>query len=129
MEGARIGRTIAEVGRDDAPLLQVLARESQTRGERQVAADDRVAAPQVPRHVGQVHRPTLALAHARGLTKQLGHERPQRHATGDGIPVVTVVGDDVVAALERRDGANGHSLFANVEVQEATDLAQRVVLK
>ena len=50
------------------------------------------------------------------------------HPLGVRVGVLAVGGDDVVVGLQRRDRADRHRLLADIKVQEAADLAQRVGL-
>ncbi|MNY80848.1 hypothetical protein D3C86_2220930 [compost metagenome] len=44
------------------------------------------------------------------------------------MPVITVVGDDVIIVVERRDGADGDGFLPDIQVQEAPDLGVGVAL-
>ena len=70
-----------------------------------------------------MHRPTLAAAGACDLAHELGHHLFGVQPPGQGVAVVPVVGDYVVAVLEDRYGADGHGLLADVLVEEPSDLA------
>ena len=60
---------------------------------------------------------------ARGFPAELCHQRAGRHPLRDRDAVVAVGRHDVVIRAERRDGADGHRLLADVEMQEAADLS------
>ena len=87
--------------RQTRPSPRYLRGEGHARGQRQVAADDAVAAQEVVLGVEEVHRAAQALRAAGLLAEQLGHDRPGRHALGVGLAVVAVGRDDVVLGLER----------------------------
>ena len=94
----------------------------------QVAAHDAVAAEVAARDVVEVHAAALAAADAGGLAAQLGHERARVGAAGQGVAVVAVGGDEVVVGPQQAHGADAHRFLADVEVQEAADLALDVEL-
>ncbi len=70
-----------------------------------------------------MHRAALALGAAGDLAVELGHEGLGVHADGDGMAVVAVGGDDVIVLAHERAGADGDGFLADVEVEEAADLA------
>ena len=76
-----------------------------------------------------MHRAAAALVGAADPSEELGHDAVGFDATGEGVAVVAVVGDDLVVGAEGVDGADGASLLARVEVEEAADLAARVHLR
>ena len=92
-------------------------------GQRDVAADDRVAAEEALLGVEEVHRAALALASSRSPCPAA---RPSPalalHAPGQGMAVVAVGGDDIVVLAEDADRADRHRLLAAVLVEEAADL-------
>ena len=96
MRRALPGRAVAEE-RD-----RRLAGPAQRRGQRRAAgvrdpgADDPVAAEDVEREVGDVHRAAEPLAVARPLPEHLGHHPAEVGAGGDQVPVRAVVADEVV---------------------------------
>src|SRR5205085_5941695 len=91
-------------------------------------ADDAVAAEEVLVGVEEVHRTALALRAAADLAVQFGHHFVGRDAHDERMAVVAVAGVDVIVGPEGRERADGDSLLADVEVAEATDLAERVGL-
>src|SRR5256885_14187645 len=90
VEGADVDGRLAEVA--DAELVAILVadREPQTGSQRDVAADDPVAAHEPPPGVEQVHRAALPLRAARRLAEQLGHDLVRRHAARERLPVLAV---------------------------------------
>ena len=64
--------------------------------QRQVTADDGVAAPEVVLTAGNVHGAALAAAGARALTEHLRHHVLGVYTTADGMAVVTVGGNYMV---------------------------------
>ena len=98
-------------------------REPDAGGDRHVAADDGVAAAEVPfgRRRGASSR--RGRADAGGACRKLGHEARGSHAARQRVAVVAVVRDDVVVGAQRRIAPTADRLLADVEVQEAADLA------
>ena len=97
--------------------------------DRQVAAHDPVAAEVAARDVVEVHAAALAAADAGGLAAQLGHQRPRVGAARERVAVVAVGGDEVVVGPQQAHGADADRLLADVEVEEAADLALDVELR
>src|SRR3989304_5383224 len=77
VERALGGRAFAEDAEDDGAVAELLVRQRQPAGERQVPADDGVAAHEEALRVEEVHGAALASTHARLLAEEFGH-----HATG-----------------------------------------------
>src|SRR6185295_12731979 len=128
VEGALLHRAVAEEAEADLVGLLEADPVAHARRHRQVAAHDAVAAEVAAGHVVEVHAAALAPADAGGAAAQLGHEGAHVGAARDGVPVVAVVRDDVVVVAQQAHGAHPHRLVADVEVQEAADLALDVEL-
>jgi hypothetical protein len=126
VEVAIVGRAIAEEADHHFLLLAILDRVRDADRQRDVPRDDRVAAPEFFRHVGEVHRAAAPAADARGATVKFGHRRAGFATARQGVAVVAVVGDDVVFLAESPDRADRDGLFADVEVAETADLAVSV---
>jgi hypothetical protein len=71
----------------------------------------------------------VAAAAAFALAVHLGHDGRHAHAPQQRVAVLAVGGHDIVRALESVDDAGGYRLLADVEVQEAADLAGAVELR
>ena len=108
------------------PSPRYLTGEGDAGGERDVPADDAVAAEHVVLGVEDVHRAAEPLRAAGDLAEELGQDRFGVHALRDGEAVVAVGGDDVVVGRERRASADGDRLLADVKVEESADFALRV---
>ena len=78
--------------------------------------------------VEYMHRTALALAQASLLTEHLGHDAVRIEAARQGMSVVSVVRDDVVSGFKRGDCTDSCGFLANIEVEKATYVAERVVL-
>ena len=88
---------------------------------RDPGADDPVAAEDVEREVGDVHRAAEPLAVARPLAEHLGHHPAQVGAGGDQVAVRAVVADEVVGVAHHAGGADGDRLLADAAVRRAED--------
>jgi hypothetical protein len=126
VEAADVGGALAEEADGDAPVARVLALEGRARGERQVAAHDAPAAHEVGLGVEEVHGPAQAARAARVLAEELRHAGLGGHAARQRDAVVAVGLEDVVLWAEGGGSAHGDGLLADVEVQEAADLALRI---
>ena len=123
VEGAVVDRAVAEVELDDAVGPLVAQGVGHADAERDVPADDAVAAHQPVLDIEQVHRAALALDQAGALAIELGHHLVGVAAEQEGVGVVAVGGDDLVAFLEGVEKAGGDRFLPDVEVEVAADLA------
>ncbi len=117
------GRAVAEEGE------RRLVGAAQRRGQRGAAgvgdpgADDAVAAEDVEREVGDVHRAAEPLAVARSLAEHLGHHPVQVGAGRDQVAVRAVVADEVVGLAHHAGGADGDRLLPDAAVRRPEDHA------
>ena len=88
-----------------------------------LATDDAVAAPVVLVGREIMHRATLALRAARHAAGQLGHALVHTHADHQAVAVVAVASDDMVMFTQKGDRAGGDGFLADIEVEEAANLA------
>ena len=86
-------------------------------------ADDAVAAEDVEREVGDVHRAAEPLAVARPLAEHLGHHPADVRARRDQVAVRAVVADEVVVVAHHARGADRDRLLADAAVRGAEDHA------
>ena len=112
----------------DLVCAAILGGEGDAGGQRNLSADDAVAAEEVLVGVEEVHRAALALRAAADLAEQLGHHLVGRSAHDERVAVVAVAREHVVVRSQRRERADGDRLLPDVEVAEAADLAERVSL-
>ena len=96
--------------------------------ERNLRADDAVAAEEALLDGEHVHRAALALGIAAAAAGQLRHHALRVHAAGQHMAVVAVAGDDLVAGFERHLHADDDRLLADIEVAEAADQPHAVEL-
>jgi hypothetical protein len=69
-----------------------------------------------------VHRPALALVVPGRLAHQLGHHPAEVATLGDEVPMPAMRRRDLVLVRQRAAHARGHSLLADVQVEEAREL-------
>ena len=121
MRRALAGGAVAEEGDRRLP------RPAQLRGQRGAArvrepgADDPVAAEDVEREVGDVHRAAEPLAVARPLPEHLGHHPAQVGSGRDQVAVRAVMADEVVRVAHDAGGADGDRLLPDAAVRRAED--------
>ena len=112
----------------DGVLALVVGGERDAGRQRQVAADDPVAAQEAALGVEQVHG---AAAPARGAAlaaEQLGHHDLRVGAARQHLAVLAVGREQVVLVAHRGDGADDRRLLPDREMQEAADLGLHVHL-
>ena len=127
-ERALVGGAVAEDADRDLVAAEVVGGEPHAGGERQVAADDPVAAHEAPLEVEHVHRAAAAVRHAVLAPEQLRHHAVGIGAARERVPVRAVGRDQVVVVAHRAHGADDRRLLADRQVQEAADLGLGVHL-
>ena len=114
---------VAEEGDDSLALAAELGRERCPGGMRQPGADDPVAAEDLEREVGDVHRAAEPLAVARPLAEHLGHHPAEIGAGRNEVAVRAVVADEVVGVPHHACRADGDRLLADAAVRRPEDHA------
>ena len=127
VELALVDGAVAEEAEHYLIVAAVLDGEGDAGGDAQLTADDGVAAHEVELRAEQMHGPALALAAAGGLAHQFGHHFVAAHASGQGLAMVAVVGDDVIIVAQGVDGADGDGFLAVIDMEKAFDVASRVL--
>ena len=127
-ERALVGGAVAEHADRDLVEPLVVGRQRHAGGQRQVAADDPVAAHEAVLEVEHVHRAAAAVRDALLAAEQLGHHAVGIRAAGERVAVRAVGRDQVVLVAHRPAGADDRRLLADRQVQEAADLGLRVHL-
>ncbi len=126
VEGADIGRAVAEEGRRELAAAIELGRDAGADRNRQAAADDAEGADQALVDVGEVHRAADAAADTRCAAEQLGERRLGIHAAGDADAVAAIGVADIVILAEHDAGARRDRLLSLAEVGGAVDEALEV---
>ncbi len=88
---------------------------------REPGADDPVAAEDVEREVGDVHRAAEPLAIARPLPEHLGHHPTKIRPGRDQVAVRAVMADEVVRVAHHACGADGERLLPDAAVRSPED--------
>src|SRR5207302_4048230 len=96
--------------------------------ERDLRADDAMAAEEPLLGREHMHRAALALGIAVLATGEFRHHPFRVHAAGQHVAVIAVAGDDGVTGLERRLHADDDRLLADIKVTEAADQPHAVEL-
>ncbi len=125
---ALVGGAVAEIGQRDVVVAAISVGEGKPGAERDLGADDAVAAEEALLHREHVHRAALALGIAAAAAGQLRHDALGVHAAGQHVAVIAIAGDDLVARLDRHLHADHHRLLADIEVAEAADQPHAVQL-
>ena len=126
---ALIGRAVAEIGEADAAIRFIFVPEGEPGAERDLGADDAVAAVESVLDAEHVHRAALALGDAGCAAGQLGHDHFGVDAVSEHVAVVAIAGDDaVLARRQRRLQPDRDRFLADVEMAEAADQAEPVKL-
>jgi hypothetical protein len=73
--------------------------------------------------VEHVHRTALALGTPTNASEHLGHAVFGVHATSQGMPVISVGGDDRIGVFGGGDASDCNGLLTDVDVAESADLA------
>ncbi len=106
----------------------VVAAQTDARADRQVAADDPVAAHEATLEIEHVHRAAVPAAAAVDAPEQLGHHPLGRGPARERVPVRAVGRDQIVLLAQRPRRADDRRLLADRQVQEPADLRPRVHL-
>ena len=121
MRRALTGGAVAEEG--DCGLARLMERRGQRRsaGVRQAGADDAVAAEDLEREVGDVHRAAEPVAVSRPLSEHLGHHPAEVGAGRDQVAVRAVMANEVVGVAHDAGGADGDCLLPDAAVRRPED--------
>src|SRR5438132_3079805 len=129
VRGAAGHRALAEEAQDYWVTAAILHGEGHAGRQRQMSADDGVAAHEPALRIHEVHGAALPLAQSGDSTEEFGHDALRVRAPSEAMAVIAVGRENVVIGPQRVHGAHGHSLFSDAEVAEPADLAERVHLR
>ena len=121
MEGADVGRAVAEEAHRHVLLSLVLRAPRRAAGNRQMRADDRVGAHDAVVGRGQVHRAALAAHQAVVALHQFAQHLLDRHAARQRVRVSAVGAKRQVARLHGGGKTGGDRLLAERQVARALD--------
>src|SRR5581483_7471717 len=100
----------------------------ETRRDRQVSADDAVAAQEAVLLVEEVHRAAAPLRRASLPAEELGHHRARVGAARQRVAMRPVRAYEVISRSQRGDRADDGGLLADVQVDIAADASLRILL-
>jgi len=123
VHGALVDGAVAHERKAGALAAEVFQAEREAGPERDLAADDAVATPEIARWIEKMHGTALALGTAGDPAVELGHEGIEVHAHGNGVAVVAIRRDHLVVLLHHRAATDGDRFLADVEMKEPADLA------
>ncbi len=112
-EGALVGGAVAERAERDVVFASVVARQRDARRDRQVAADDSVAAHEAALEIKHVHRAAPSAGAAIDAPEQLRHHVSRWRSAHDRMAVRSVGRDQIVAPAQRPRGADDCGLLAD----------------
>ncbi len=128
VKAALVDRAIAKEAERDPVFLAIFGRESHPGGERDVCADDGVAAIHVVGLVKIMHRTTKAAGAAGHFAEELSHAGVGARATSEGVRVIPVGGDEVIVRTSGGDGPGHDRFLPDVKMAEAADLLGLILL-
>src|SRR3546814_21138395 len=104
-------------------------REGEPGAERDLRADDAVTAIEFMLDAEHMHRTALALGNTGLASGQLGHDDLWVDTIGEHVAMVAIAGDDaVLVAVERRLQPDRDGFLSAIEVAEAAEQHQTIVL-
>ena len=125
---ALVDGAVAAIGVTDATVVLVLVGEGETGAERDLGADDAVAAEEVLFAAEHVHGAALALGIAAPAAGQFRHHPFRIHVAGEHMAVIAIRGNHRVVAAGRRHHADDDRFLADIQVAEAADQAHAIEL-
>src|SRR6185503_6394693 len=125
---ALVGRAVAEIGDADEIIAAVTVGEGEPRPERDLGADDAMAAVEVLLHAEHVHGAALALGIAAAASGEFGHHAVGFHPAGEHVAMVAVPGYDLIALLQGHLHADHDGFLADIEMAETADRTHAVEL-
>src|SRR6266571_2503310 len=129
MKRALINSSFTEEAESYLICLSVLAGESHAGRQRNLPANDCMAAEKIQLVAEQVHRTPFASRTAARLTIEFGHNRVRRYAFGNRLAVLAITCQDVIVGTDGRNRTDADRLLANIQVTETANLSQRVRLR
>jgi hypothetical protein len=118
---ALVGGAVAEEGQRHALVVAVAVGEGEPGAQRNLSADDAVAAVEVFLLGEHVHGAALPPGIAAPASGQFRHHPPRGHVHRQHVAVVAIGGDHLVAVLHRHLQAGDHGFLADVEMAETAD--------
>src|SRR5205085_9923100 len=117
-----------EICETDVVVLAIAMREGEAGAERDLRADDAMAAIESLLDRKHVHRAALAVRIATTPAGELRHDPFRVHVAGEHVAVIAVSGDDRVARFQRHLHPDDDRFLPDVEMAEAADQPHAVHL-
>ena len=128
VECADVGGRVAHLADDDVVLALAADRQSCAGGQRNLAADDGVAAHQPLLGAEQVHRAAPAVSYTALAAEQFGHDQLGLNAASDRVAVLAVVRKEVVRRPHAGRQTDASGFFTEIQVTVAADLGALIHL-
>src|SRR5882757_1425667 len=125
---ALVRGAVAEIGQADEIIAAIAVGEGEASAERDLRADDAMAAEEVLLLAEHVHGAALAPRIAAAASGEFGHHAFGVHAAGQHMSVITVPGYDLIALLQGHLHADDDGLLADIEMAETADRPHAVEL-
>src|SRR5690606_40811604 len=118
---ADVRRAVAEEADGDLLRAAILCRPRRAVRDREMRADDRVAAKHVVLDARQMHRAALAAHQARRVAHELAQDRGHRHAAHERVVMAAIRTEGVILGPHGDAEARRDSLLAEREMTRALD--------
>ena len=128
MKSALIDCAVSEKTKRQAVFVSVLAGEGQPAGERDVGADNRMAAVHVMSLIEKMHRSAQTARATSFLTKKLSHTSIGRRPASESMGMVAICRNEVIIVADRCNRARDDGLLSYIEMTEAPDLLRLILL-
>ncbi len=128
MKRSLVGGRIAEEADGEPVLAPVSGRKGHPRGERYLSSDDAMPTVEEVLDVKQVHRAPFPFAVASASSEQLRHHHPGIGVSSERVAVISIGGQDEIIGSNRFHCSDCNRLLADVQVAEAGDLRQAILL-
>ncbi len=114
MERALIHGPITKITQHHPIFLAVFDRPTQPGGQRNMRADNGMAAEEIFLPVKKVHRPALTVRTAGLFAIEFRKQQMNIHAPRNGVAMITVGGNDIIRWAHRRNTAYRHRFLADI---------------
>ena len=128
MESPLIDRAVPEKADHGLRKAAIGHRIGGPQGDGVGFADNGIAAQKAAASIEKMHGATHAFADAGFFAVQLGHDFPGRNAPHQGMDMLPVSADHIIAGFGGMKHTHGHGLLTRVEMQKARDLPLGIAL-
>jgi hypothetical protein len=112
VEGADVGRPVAERRQRHPALTLTLGGPAESAGDGKTGTDDAGGEHQSDVGPDHVHGPALAFSRPLGPSQHFGQQGPQRYPFGDLVMKAAVGGDEIVVLTESGSESGRHRFLA-----------------